>query len=132
MSHRLRVLWAIIAFHAPMIRGEAQTRAVIPRDSLDAVVLHPVFRLHYFCYEHTVGQLGYMGDSLGSDCMIADLEGGPSGRFPAFFRGSGLRNVDWYGWNQRVLAPFDGVVDSVHTKLASLASYSIASCRSGR
>jgi hypothetical protein len=95
--------------------GWAQVRAVLPLDSIGAVVIHPIVRQHFVCLEHPVGQLALVGDALGADCLILDLGSGPTGRFPSFYRGTGSRNTDWIGWNQRVLAPFDGVVDSVHT-----------------
>ena len=65
------------------------------------------------CVAHSAGQLTRVGDALASDCVIAELGTGPTGRFPAFFRGTGERNEDWYGWREPLLAPFDGVVDSV-------------------
>jgi murein DD-endopeptidase MepM/ murein hydrolase activator NlpD len=95
--------------------ARAQVRGVMPRDSVGSVVIHPVVRQHFVCLEHPAGQLNAVGDALGADCLIVHLGGGPTGRFPSFFRGTGSQNSDWYGWNQRVLAPFDGVVDSVHT-----------------
>jgi hypothetical protein len=78
------------------------------------VVVHPIVRPHVLCLEHPEGQLPALGDALGSDCAVPDLATGPAGRWPAFFRGDGRANEDWYGWNVTLLAPFDGVVDSVH------------------
>jgi hypothetical protein len=95
--------------------ARAQVRGVLPLDSIGSVVIYPVVRQYFVCLEHPVGQLNFVGDALGADCLILDLGGGPTGRFPSFYRGTGSRNSDWFGWNQRVLAPFDGVVDSVHT-----------------
>jgi hypothetical protein len=96
-------------------RAWGQIRGIIPRDSTGSVVIHPVVRQHFVCLEHPVGQLTYVGDALGADCLVIDLGSGPTSRFPSFHRANGSRNADWYGWNQRVLAPFDGIVDSVHT-----------------
>jgi Peptidase family M23 len=93
----------------------AQVRGILAPDSIASVVIHPVVRQHFVCLEHPVGQLSFVGDALGADCLIIDLGGGPTGQFPSYYRGTGSQNSDWYGWNQRVLAPFDGVVDSVHT-----------------
>jgi murein DD-endopeptidase MepM/ murein hydrolase activator NlpD len=78
------------------------------------VVLHPVVRPHFVCLEHPEGQLTSLGDALGSDCIVASVTSGPNGRWPAFYRGDGRKNKDWYGWNVNVLAPFHGLVDSVH------------------
>jgi murein DD-endopeptidase MepM/ murein hydrolase activator NlpD len=99
---------------APAESAGAQPRAQVPPDSIGVVVLHPVVRRHFVCLEHPVGQLSHVGDALGTDCLVVDLGAGPTGRWPAFYRGTGARNADWYGWNQQVLAPFDGVVDTVH------------------
>ena len=68
----------------------------------------PARRLRFCC------QLKSLGDALGSDCVIASVTAGPLRRWPAFYRDDGRRNEDWYGWNASVLAPFDGIVDSVH------------------
>jgi hypothetical protein len=78
-----------------------------------SVVIHPIVHPHFLCVEHPAGQLTRPGDALGSDCLVVELSGGSSGRFPVFFRGTGERNEEWYGWREPVLAPFDGVVDSV-------------------
>jgi murein DD-endopeptidase MepM/ murein hydrolase activator NlpD len=89
-------------------------RAAVPPDTIGSVVIHPIVRQHFVCLEHTVGQLTHMGDALGSDCLVIDLGNQPTHRFPSFYGATGSRNADWYGWNQTVLAPFDGIVDSVH------------------
>jgi hypothetical protein len=78
------------------------------------VVIHPLFHPHFACFEHPEGQLKRVGDALGADCSIPSLIGGPIGRWPVFYRNDGRRNEDWYGWNAQVLAPFDGIVDTVH------------------
>ena len=92
----------------------AQLRPVLPGDSARSVVLHPVVRQHFVCHEHPAGQLTRVGDALATDCLIVAIDGGPGGHWPTFYRGDGTRNADWYGWSQEVLAPFDGIVDSVH------------------
>lgn len=94
--------------------ARAQVTAILPPDSIAAVVIHPPLRQHFVCLEHPAGQLTNLGDALGTDCLAVALSAGPTGRWPAFYRGTGARNEEWYGWNQAVLAPFDGVVDSVH------------------
>jgi peptidase M23-like protein len=37
-------------------------------------------------------------------------DGGPLHNFNRFYAGDGTRNEDWFGWNEPLLAPFDGVV----------------------
>jgi Peptidase family M23 len=83
-------------------------------DAIADVVVYPIVRPHFVCLEHPEGQLTSLGDALGSDCLVPDLGSGPAGRWPVFYRGEGRRNEDWYGWKVTVLAPFAGVVDSVH------------------
>ncbi len=83
-----------------------------PADT-ESVVIHPIVHPLFMCQEHPAGQLTKLGDALASDCVIPNPGSGPAGRFPIFFRGTGERNEDWYGWREPVLAPFDGVVDSL-------------------
>jgi murein DD-endopeptidase MepM/ murein hydrolase activator NlpD len=108
----------------------AQTGAP-PPVKLEAVVIHPIVHPHFMCVEHPAGQLTQLGDALGSDCMVVNIASGPSARFPAFFRGSGARNEDWYGWREPVLAPFDGVVDSVFAPPPSNRPGRLARVRAG-
>jgi murein DD-endopeptidase MepM/ murein hydrolase activator NlpD len=86
---------------------------------IQEVVIGPVVPQHFVCMEHPQGQLHGLGDALGSDCLIPQLNAGPHGRFPRFYARDGRRNEDWAGWNASVLAPFDGVVDSVHVNPVS-------------
>jgi hypothetical protein len=87
--------------------------AVATPSDTGSVVIYPIVHPHFLCIEHPAGQLKSPGDALASDCLVADLGGGLAGRFPVFFRGTGERNEDWYGWREPLLAPFDGMVDSV-------------------
>ena len=103
---------ACLALSAPVRVCVAQTAPMPPAEP-EAVVIHPIVHPHFTCVEHPAGQLTHLGDALASDCLVANIATGPAGRFPAFFRESGTRNEDWYGWREPVLAPFDGVVDSV-------------------
>ncbi len=93
--------------------AEAATRDTAAAELPD-VVIHPVVGPHFLCLEHPLGQLRALGDALGSDCLVPELGAGPVAKWPAFYRREGRRNEDWYGWGIPVLAPFDGVVDSVH------------------
>jgi hypothetical protein len=94
-------------------RIDAQTRSTKPPP--EAVVLHPYTRQHFVCLEHPLGQLSRLGEALGSDCVIVGFDTGKREKFPVFYRGDGSANADWIGWRADVLAPFDGIVDSVHT-----------------
>jgi peptidase M23-like protein len=90
-----------------------------PRETIEDVVIGPVVGQHFVCMEHPQGQLPELGDALGSDCLVPQLDAGPHRRFPRFYSGDGRQNEDWVGWNAPVLAPFDGVVDSVHVNPVS-------------
>jgi murein DD-endopeptidase MepM/ murein hydrolase activator NlpD len=105
----------VLALTVPApIAASAGIRRSAPADTAPSVVLHPLAGPHYVCLEHPAGQLRRVGDALGADCLIPDLAAGPFRRWPAFYRGNGRRNEDWYGWNVTLLAPFDGTVDSVY------------------
>jgi hypothetical protein len=85
--------------------------------AIEAVTLHRVFEELYSCTDHFEGEFTTLGDARGTDCVVQgglpdaglDQKG-----FARPFRDNGLRNEDWYGWNVRVLAPCDGVVEHVH------------------
>jgi hypothetical protein len=100
----------ILASSTAISRSHAQS-AKVTGSELASVVIHPIVHPHFVCVEHPAGQLVRLGDALASDCIVVNLDG--RSRFPSFFRGSGAVNEDWYGWREPVLAPFDGVVDSV-------------------
>ena len=78
---------------------------------IESVVLHPLFATDYACSEHFEGQLPYLGDALGSDCIV---QGGLETGFMKAYRGNGEKNEDWYGWGEAVLAPVDGKVERIN------------------
>ena len=79
------------------------------------VLIHPLFSAYYMCGEHWVGQLAYIGDDLGSDCIITGgLPADGKSGFSKAYRTDGKTNEDWYGWMEPVLAPFDGTVVRTH------------------
>ena len=86
-----------------------------PSVPIESVLLHPLFAADFVCSEHHEGQLPYLGDALGSDCMVMGGLGddGTSG-FMSPYRSDGKTNADWYGWQAPVLAPIAGTVDRVH------------------
>lgn len=89
-------------------------KAVVTDGPIEQVMIGPVFAKPFSCTEHPEGQLEYAGDALGTDCLIVGgLKDGSTG-FSKTYRTNGATNVDWYGWHEDVLAPFDGVVDGVY------------------
>lgn len=82
--------------------------------SIDAVVVHPIFDTWFFTNEHWAGQLGELGDALGSDVFVAELVEESGRSWLRTYSGDGTRNEDWFGWRREVLAPIAGEVVRVH------------------
>lgn len=83
--------------------------------TIEAVLTHPVLEGLYTCGEHAAGELEYLGDDLGQDCMLLEFASDPMGTegFPVMFQGDGKKNADWYGWNKPVLSPAAGKIVAV-------------------
>lgn len=83
-------------------------------EPIEAVVLHPIMNDIFMCSEHAAGELSNLGDEFGKDCLVVGMVPGPASeqRFPGLFRGDGVQNEDWFGWEAAVLAPCDGSVTS--------------------
>ncbi len=79
------------------------------------VVLHPIMNDTFVCAEHAEGELEKLGDALGKDCLVIRMEstGDPDKYLPRLFRGDGLENEDWFGWEVPLLAPCEGTVAAV-------------------
>ena len=80
------------------------------QDAIEETTIHPVFPHAFASTEHGEGELTFLGDALGRDCWVVRFVDG-------WYRphaGDGTRNEDWYSWGADVLAPFDGIVDSVY------------------
>lgn len=104
------ILISLSLLAATAAPAAAQGRAVTP-ETIETVTLHRLHAEYYSCGEHVDGELEYLGDALGTDCVIqAGLQDGVEGGFVRAFRTDGAANEDWYGWTVEVLAPFDGVV----------------------
>ena len=88
-------------------------------EELESVLLHPVMWHVYTCTEHGNGLA--LGDSYGKDCMAMQVE--PAHRkgrmFFSLFKDDGLKNEDWYGWEAPVLAPCDGLVESININVVT-------------
>lgn len=100
---------AVFATAAP---AYAQGSAVTG-ETIETVTLHRLHTEYFACGEHYDGELQFVGDALGADCLVQSPVGA-SGGFVRPFRGNGSRNEDWYGWNAEVLAPFEGRVVRTH------------------
>lgn len=112
----MRTLFIMLALAAASACAQvsAQTPPSAPA-AIEAVTLHRLFHEYYACGEHLEGELQYMGDALGTDCLIqGGLDPNTEGGFVRAYRNDGARNEDWYGWNAEVLAPFDGTIARVN------------------
>ncbi len=84
-----------------------------------SIALYPYTHQHFVCLEHPLGQLKRLGDALGSDCVIVGFGSRARAKFPSFYQGTGAKNSDWIGWKASVLAPINGVIDSVNINTVS-------------
>lgn len=71
---------------------------------------HPLFEASYACSEHAWGELPYLGDDLGQDCVQQAFVEEDGRAFMKSYRNDGRVNEDWFGWNQPVLSPCDCTV----------------------
>ena len=94
----------LLAFLASLPAPSLAQRAERPAE-IEAVLVHPFMARPFVCREHFEGQLAYLFDALGSDCVIS-----VNGRE---YRTDGKTNEDYYIWGREVVAPFDGVVVQV-------------------
>ncbi len=93
--------------------ANAQKASDSTRRDIAQFLAHPLFLESYSCSEHAAGELPYLGDDLGQDCMIESFVKKDGRAFMRAFATDGLTNEDWYGWNKVVLSPCDCTVTSV-------------------
>ena len=108
------ILAALFALTLPMQEPAALPDGlfvpVTPSETIESVVLGPIFDGYMLCGEHPAGTLTVTGDALGADCQIQSWAEGDGPVFAKPYRTDGRTNEDWYGWGQDVFSPFDGVV----------------------
>lgn len=98
--------------------GAAFTRGT-PPSIVNDVVIHPIVAQSFTCSEHSLDLTGegliILGDAIGADCTVTRYDHKQAGRRPPrYFENDGQKNEDWFGWNEPLLAPFDGVVEEIH------------------
>lgn len=107
-----------LAFRAlictPLLVGAALTASKSSGDRPDHALAHRIFDEYYACGEHREGELEYLGDALGSDCVIHVLEEIDGRTLARAYRHSGKKNEDWYGWQRNVLSPCDCEVTRIN------------------
>ena len=84
-----------------------------PGKALEDVVIHPVFKLRFMCFEHFEQDSNLLGDAFGCDCFIAKPIEIENKSWLGIFNKNGLKNEDWFSWNAEVLAPFDSEIEEV-------------------
>lgn len=98
--------------------GVAQPPASLPKANdlapIEQVLIHPLFAADFGCSEHWEGQLPYPGDALGKDCFVYGGKIDGDDGFLRTFKTDGSTNEDWYGWGEKVLAPFDSMVAKIN------------------
>jgi hypothetical protein len=115
---RLGLFLSISSAHAGI--SSAAPAKTPPPDSpasIEEVSLHPLFAADFACSEHFEGQLPYLGDALGSDCLVMgglEAESESDGGYMKLYRTDGKANEDWYGWREPVLSPISGTVDRIN------------------
>ena len=78
------------------------------------VIIHAPVEESYTCSEHWDGQFQYLGDALGTDCVVQEFFSENGRMFMKSFQNKGLNNEDWFGFGKNVLAPCDCVVTDIH------------------
>ena len=89
-----------------MASGNDLGTAAAEPATIEAVTIHPPVATLFACTEHPAGTLQYIGDALGSVCVVQHFDG----RWMRSCKGDGTRNEDWFGWQEPLLAPFAGRV----------------------
>lgn len=79
-----------------------------------SVIIHAPVEESFTCSEHWDGQFLYLGDALGTDCVIQEFYNKNGRMFMKLFQNEGLNNEDWFGFGKNVLAPCDCVVTNIH------------------
>ena len=82
-------------------------------NGIELVLIHPPFLESFNCTEHWEGQLPYLGDALGTDCVVATMVEEDDRQWMRAHEGAGLNNEDWFGYGADVLAPCDCTVVKV-------------------
>ncbi len=111
---RARTLVVCLALLGACSTTPAPSPSAADAQAIEAVEVHPIFSTWFLTNEHYEGQLGSLGDALGSDCFVAELVEEDGRTWLRAHRGDGSRNEDWFGWHAEVLAPIDGEVVKVH------------------
>ena len=82
---------------------------------IDAVLAYPPVDAFFSCTEHFDGQFQSIGDALGTDCVVTRLIEQNGRIWSQSHEGDGVKNEQWYGWHEHLLAPCTCKVVEVYT-----------------
>lgn len=82
--------------------------------SAASIKIHSIHKETFSCTEHWAGQFKYIGDALGTDCVIGGWYEDDKRLFQRTYINNGFKNEDWFGFKKDVLAPCDCKIVSVH------------------
>ncbi|MCH2056166.1 MAG: M23 family metallopeptidase [Thalassotalea sp.] len=80
----------------------------------ESIKIHSIHKETFSCTEHWEGQFKFVGDALGTDCVIGGWYKDDERLFQRNYINQGFKNEDWYGFNKLVLAPCDCKVVEVY------------------
>lgn len=80
----------------------------------DTIEIHAIHKESFSCTEHWEGQFKYIGDALGTDCVVGGWYEDEKRLFRRTYANDGFKNEDWFGFNKDVLAPCDCTVSKIH------------------
>lgn len=106
MTTLLRFLFAFL-----MLAVLAASRCLAEESR--STLAFPIFGELFSCTEHWAGQFTALGDALGTDCTIQRFVEKNGRNWLRTYKGTGVRNEDWFGWKQPVLSPCDGITKKV-------------------
>lgn len=94
--------------------SNSATAASSAPGKIEMVLAHPPFDSYYVCGEHRQGELPYLGDDLGTDCMVAKLVTVDGRIWSRTYDGDGMTNEQWFSWRAQLHAPCDCEVTKIH------------------
>ena len=83
-------------------------------NSADSIKVHAIHKENFSCTDHWEGQFKYVGDALGTDCIISGWYQDDKRLFQRTYINDGFNNEDWFGFNKAVLSPCDCTVTAIH------------------
>ena len=98
-----RVLTVVLLLLVSIIQANAQD-----------IKIHSPHAESYACTEHWDGQFKWIGDALGTDCIVQGWYKDGTKMFLRPFKNQGFENKDWFGFQKNVLAPCDCTISAIH------------------